>query len=116
MKIIVKTLKGEKFSIDVEASATVETIKQIIETTKADMPASSMKLIHSGKVLKDSDSVETCGIKENDFLVVMVTKPKKVAAPRPHLLHQPRTRPRSSTSTSYSRRFRSCCRSQSATC
>lgn len=30
MKIIVKTLKGEKFSIDVEASATVETIKQII--------------------------------------------------------------------------------------
>lgn len=81
MKIIVKTLKGEKFPIDVEASATVETIKQIIETTKADMPASSMKLIHSGKVLKDSDSVETCGIKENDFLVVMVTKPKKVAAP-----------------------------------
>jgi UV excision repair protein RAD23 len=47
------------------------------------MPASSMKLIHSGKVLKDSDSVETCGIKENDFLVVMVTKPKKVAAPVP---------------------------------
>ncbi len=30
MKIIVKTLKGEKFPIEVEASATVEAIKQII--------------------------------------------------------------------------------------
>jgi hypothetical protein len=30
MKIIVKTLKGEKFPIDVESSSTVETIKQII--------------------------------------------------------------------------------------
>lgn len=30
MKIIVKTLKGEKFPIEVEASATVEMIKQVI--------------------------------------------------------------------------------------
>ena len=39
-----------------------------------------MKLIHSGKVLKDDQSIESCGIKPNDFLVVMVTKPKKAAA------------------------------------
>lgn len=39
-----------------------------------------MKLIHSGKVLKDGDSIASCGIKPNDFLVVMVTKPKKPAA------------------------------------
>jgi UV excision repair protein RAD23 len=43
-----------------------------------------MKLIHSGKVLKDDQTIESCGIKPNDFLVVMVTKPKKpVAAPAP---------------------------------
>lgn len=42
-----------------------------------------MKLIHSGKVLKDDQTIESCGIKTNDFLVVMVTKPKKVAAPAP---------------------------------
>ena len=35
-----------------------------------------MKLIHSGKVLKDDQVIEACGIKETDFLVVMVTKPK----------------------------------------
>jgi len=39
-----------------------------------------MKLIHSGKVLKDDSVISTCGIKETDFLVVMVTKPKKPAA------------------------------------
>lgn len=39
-----------------------------------------MKLIHSGKVLKDDQTIESCGIKPNDFLVVMVTKPKKPAA------------------------------------
>ena len=30
MKVIVKTLKGEKFPIEIEASATVEQIKAII--------------------------------------------------------------------------------------
>ena len=42
-----------------------------------------MKLIHSGKVLKDDQTIESCGIKPNDFLVVMVTKPKKTAAAAP---------------------------------
>jgi UV excision repair protein RAD23 len=42
-----------------------------------------LKLIHSGKVLKDDVSIESCGIKTDDFLVVMVTKPKKAEAPAP---------------------------------
>lgn len=42
-----------------------------------------MKLIHSGKVLKDDLTIDSCGIKANDFLVVMVTKAKKAAAPAP---------------------------------
>jgi UV excision repair protein RAD23 len=54
------------------------------EKEKSELPAESLKLIHSGKVLKDSDTLAGCGIKENDFLVVMVTKAKAakpVAAP-----------------------------------
>lgn len=42
-----------------------------------------MKLIHSGKVLKDDQTIEACGIQTNDFLVVMVTKAKKAVAPAP---------------------------------
>ena len=36
-----------------------------------------MKLIHSGKVLKDGDTIDSCSIKPTDFLVVMITKAKK---------------------------------------
>jgi UV excision repair protein RAD23 len=53
------------------------------EAAKAELPASGMKLIHSGKVLKDDDTIEACNIKPNDFLVVMVSKPKKAAPPAP---------------------------------
>lgn len=36
-----------------------------------------MKLIHSGKVLKDDDRIDSCNIKPNDFLVVMIAKVSK---------------------------------------
>lgn len=80
MKVTVKTLKGEKFPIEVEASATVEQVKGIIASTKTELVAANMRLIYSGKVLKDGESMEACGVAENGFLVVMITKPKKVAA------------------------------------
>lgn len=53
------------------------------ESQKAELPASTLKLIHSGKILKDEDTIGACGVKENEFLVVMVTKAKKVAAAPP---------------------------------
>jgi len=53
------------------------------EKTKSELPSAGMKLIHSGKVLKDEAKVSECGIKPNDFLVVMVTKPKAAAAAKP---------------------------------
>eukprot|EP00536_Pseudo-nitzschia_multiseries_P005525 jgi/Psemu1/254556/estExt_Genewise1Plus.C_1040003 len=83
MKLTVKTLKGSKFEIDCEPTNTVPEVKAIIESTQSELPASNTKLIHSGKVLKDDATVESCGIKPNDFLVVMVTKAKKAAAKAP---------------------------------
>lgn len=53
------------------------------ESQKSELPASTLKLIHSGKILKDDDVISACAIKENDFLVVMVAKPKKVVAAHP---------------------------------
>eukprot|EP01082_Thalassiosira_pseudonana_P004685 g3982.t1 g3982 contig15:73891-76034(+) len=83
MNLTVKTLKGGKFTVEVEAEKTVAEVKVAIEQTNKDLPASSMKLIHSGKVLKDEDKIESCNIKPNDFLVVMIAKAKKAAAPAP---------------------------------
>ena len=39
-----------------------------------------MKLIHSGKVLKDSETIADCQLKPNAFLVVMISKAKKKTA------------------------------------
>lgn len=83
MNLTVKTLKGGKFTIEVDPSNTVAQVKTVIETAKSELPAASMKLIHSGKVLKDDDKIESCKIKPNDFLVVMIAKAKKVPAAKP---------------------------------
>lgn len=80
MQLAVKTLKGEKFEVTVEESHTIAQVKTIIETSKSELPAASMKLIHSGKVLKDTDTIADCQLKPNAFLVVMISKPKKKAA------------------------------------
>lgn len=48
--------------------------KGVIEATNAEFPAAQLKLIHSGKILKDESTLEEYQIKEDDFLVCMVTK------------------------------------------
>ncbi|KAL7450432.1 hypothetical protein ACHAWC_002350, partial [Mediolabrus comicus] len=84
MNLTVKTLKGGKFTIEIDPTQTIAQTKSIIENTKSELgSASSMKLIHSGKVLKDDDTIESCNIKPSDFLVVMITKAKKEKTPAP---------------------------------
>ncbi|PIL35861.1 hypothetical protein GSI_01521 [Ganoderma sinense ZZ0214-1] len=75
MKITVKTLQQKVFQIDAEGSDTVGDLKKKIQETQGHA-AESQKLIYSGKVLPDSKTVESCEIKEKDFLVLMVSKPK----------------------------------------
>lgn len=43
-----------------------------------DLAFERQKLIHSGKVLKDEQTIEELGISETDFIVCMVTKELKV--------------------------------------
>eukprot|EP00814_Leptocylindrus_danicus_P007181 CAMPEP_0116020784 /NCGR_PEP_ID=MMETSP0321-20121206/10003_1 /TAXON_ID=163516 /ORGANISM="Leptocylindrus danicus var. danicus, Strain B650" /LENGTH=449 /DNA_ID=CAMNT_0003491541 /DNA_START=48 /DNA_END=1397 /DNA_ORIENTATION=+ len=101
MNLTVKTLKGEKFVVEAEASNTIAEVKAIIETARTDMKAAGMKLIHSGKILKDADTVEACNIKPTDFLVVMLTKAKKqAAAPAPAPVAAPAPAAATTTTTS----------------
>jgi UV excision repair protein RAD23 len=55
-------------------------VKEAIAATKPELPAARQKLIHSGKVLKDTQVLSETGIAENEFLVCMVTKEAKVMA------------------------------------
>ncbi|BFG26339.1 hypothetical protein CerSpe_126130 [Prunus speciosa] len=78
MKVFVKTLKGTNFEIEVKPEETVADVKKIIETVQgADVyPASQQMLIHQGKVLKDTTTLEENQVAENSFIVIMLTKNK----------------------------------------
>lgn len=54
-------------------------MKEKVESTLSLGPAANQKLIFAGKILKNDQTVADCNIKENDFLVVMVSKAKRKA-------------------------------------
>ncbi|KAJ1304433.1 hypothetical protein OPQ81_005580 [Rhizoctonia solani] len=79
MKITFKTLQQKQFQIDAEPTDTVLQLKEKVKDAQGH-PAEHQKLIYSGKILSDDKTVESLGIKEKDFLVLMVSKPKAPAA------------------------------------
>jgi len=83
LKITVKPLKGDNFEVEAQPEAKVEDLKKLIAAVRPEFAADAQKLIHSGRILKDEDTVESIGIKPGEFVVVMVTKAKPPAAPTP---------------------------------
>lgn len=49
-------------------------MKLKIQTVRDDLPAPRQKLIHSGKILKDEQTIAELGISDTDFIVCMITK------------------------------------------
>ncbi|KZT42401.1 UV excision repair protein Rad23 [Sistotremastrum suecicum HHB10207 ss-3] len=75
MKITIKTLQQKSFQIDADGTDTIADLKRKI-TESQGHSIESQKIIYSGKVLTDEKTVASCEIKEKDFLVLMVSKPK----------------------------------------
>ncbi|OJA08675.1 hypothetical protein AZE42_01182 [Rhizopogon vesiculosus] len=82
MKLTIKTLQQKMFQLDAEGSETIGDLKLKISNTQGHS-VDSQKLIFSGKVLSDDKTVASCEIKEKDFLVLMVSKPKAAAIQPP---------------------------------
>ncbi|KAI8953965.1 UV excision repair protein Rad23 [Xylaria longipes] len=101
MKITFRDLKQNKFAIDVEPTDLVSTVKEKIQAEKgSDFNAKALKLIYSGKILKDEEKVETYKIEEKGFVVCMVNKPKAApAVPAATTSAVPETPARPTTST-----------------
>ncbi|KAG7008010.1 hypothetical protein G7Y79_00007g021350 [Physcia stellaris] len=79
MKLTIKDLKQQKFVIEAEPSETIGQVKEKISTEKG-WEASQQKLIYSGKILQDANTVESYMIEEKGFIVCMVSKPKAAPA------------------------------------
>ena len=73
MKIIIKTIKGEAFPIEVEPTTTVKEVKAKIQEVKA-FDIDTQKLIVKGKSLTDDQTMESAAILEGSFMVVMTQK------------------------------------------
>nr|POF17584.1 uv excision repair protein rhp23 [Quercus suber] len=80
MKLTFKDLKQQKFTIDAEPTETIGAVKEKISAEKGWDP-STQKLIYSGKILQDDNTIESYKIEEKGFIVCMTSKPK--AAPKP---------------------------------
>ncbi|KAJ4340376.1 UV excision repair protein rad23 [Didymella glomerata] len=79
MKITFKDLKQNKFVIEAEPSETIGELKAKIQSDKGwEVP--QQKLIYSGKILQDANTIESYSIEEKGFIVCMVSKPKAPAA------------------------------------
>jgi len=78
MKLTFKDLKQQKFTIEAEPSETIGQLKEKISGEKG-WEASTQKLIYSGKILQDDNTIESYKIEEKGFIVCMTSKPK--AAP-----------------------------------
>ncbi|KAF8348060.1 hypothetical protein F5887DRAFT_1071718 [Amanita rubescens] len=88
MKITIKTTQQKVFHVDIDVSKTIAYLKSEIQKSQGH-PAELQKIIYSGKILPDGETIESCGIKEKDFLVLMVTKPKPMQTSAAEPLSKP---------------------------
>ncbi|KAH9843435.1 UV excision repair protein Rad23 [Teratosphaeria destructans] len=85
MKLTFKDLKQQKFTIDAEPTETIGAVKAKISAEKGWEPA-QQKLIYSGKILQDENTIESYKIEEKGFIVCMTSKmdsPRQPPSPRP---------------------------------
>ncbi|EHY57022.1 UV excision repair protein rad23 [Exophiala dermatitidis] len=79
MKLSFRDLKQQKFTIEAEPTDTIAQVKEKVAAEKG-WDASQQKLIYSGKVLADANTVESYKIEEKGFIVCMISKPKAAAS------------------------------------
>jgi ubiquitin-like protein Nedd8 len=71
MLITIKTLSGRKLSLDFEPTQKVEEIKNALQE-KEGIPCQQIRLIYSGKVLKDEITIQEANITPGTTLMMMM--------------------------------------------
>ena len=66
LKITVKTSQGKQFTTVAQSSWTVLQFKGAI-VNDCDVPAAAQRIIFSGRILEDGDTLESCGRREKSM-------------------------------------------------
>jgi len=83
MQLTFKTISQARFAVDVPEDATVAQIKERVESSQGSaFQASSLRIIHKGRVLTDDATVASVGLTAGDTLVVMASKQKNSQQPQ----------------------------------
>lgn len=94
MKLTIKGSQGRVFEVEVSDSATVADLKAAIEQTNSDCPAGSLRLIYSGKILADANTLESYNVKDGNSVHMVVSRGQTRATqptPPPQPAPQPTT-------------------------
>ena len=95
MKLILKNLKQVQYNVEIESEKnTVKDLKNEIEKLHG-FDSNLIKLLHNGKVLEDSKTLEEYQIKNENVIIMMNTKPKAKPNPQPQPQPQPSEQPKS---------------------
>ena len=83
MHLIIKGSSNKVFEVDVDDEATVLDLKNKISEAQSDIAASSIRLIYSGKVLSDSNTLKSYDLKDGHsiHMVVAKSRPSTVRTP-----------------------------------
>lgn len=79
MQVKLRDTKRQQWTVDVEPTDTVETLKSKNADGK-DYGVEDQKMIYSGKILQNTVTIESLNLKDDAFIICMVSKPKKPVA------------------------------------
>ncbi|XP_030369617.1 UV excision repair protein RAD23 homolog A-like isoform X1 [Scaptodrosophila lebanonensis] len=80
MKLSIRTLNQKVLSVDLEATRSVKELKEVLEKMPdVTLPADSLQLIYSGRILEDDKPLSAYNIDESRFIVLMGKKKLQVA-------------------------------------
>ena len=74
MRIVIKSLDGKQFGVDVSLETLTKDLKALVAEAKPEMVVERQKLVFQGKIMADDKPLSFYGLTENAFVVVMVVK------------------------------------------